>query len=248
MVDLYSDSGRDWLAAQYGGERRSIADLAAELNASAYSVRQALIMHGIERRGRSEAQRQAVESGRHQRELRHSRETRERISESVAEHWRGLSPEERGERSRLAAEQWQRMGEEDRRVVRERANEGVRRAAAEGSRAEHFLLNGLREAGHRPEWRPQGLPADIVLREQRVAVSVHGPAHYLPIWGEAGLQRRMRADDIATAALLGAGFSVVRVKCLLDGVSDHQLRKVLRSLLGVLQSRRDQVIELEVAP
>jgi len=77
----------------------------------------------------------------------------------------------------------------------------------------------------------QNMEIDIVLPTLKVAIEIDGPAHFLPIWGEASLQKHIRADAQKAGMLISAGYAVVRVKNLIKNVSAKNMRDALDKVI-----------------
>ncbi len=85
---LFSSEGRPFLLHEYNEQGKSTYVIAAELGTYANVVRRALLHHGIQLRSHSEAQQQALKSGRTLHPTRgrpRPEATKERISQSLRE-------------------------------------------------------------------------------------------------------------------------------------------------------------------
>lgn len=83
---LFTPEGGRLLRAEYAGGRRSMADIARGLGVYPNLVRRALLHHGIVPRTHSEAQAEALRSGRHPHPTRgrkHTAEARRKISRGL---------------------------------------------------------------------------------------------------------------------------------------------------------------------
>lgn len=254
-IDLLSADGRSFLEREYVIGKRSTYDIARELGTNPNRVRRALRHHGLPVRSQGDAQRQALASGRGRHPTEGKRrppQTRVAISDGVAQAWRVLTSTERGQRVESAKRQWEAMDDRQREALRAGAAEGVRRAAAEGSKLEKFLVTELLARGVAVEFHRQGLVSseamhvDLWLPKLQVAIEVDGPAHFLPIWGEANLAKHVRNDQRKTGLLLRAGYRVVRVKVVAGNVSEFQQRRLLAEVLSTLETE-EQFTQLEVA-
>jgi IS30 family transposase len=140
---LFSPEGREFLVEQYQRAGRSTHSIAAELNTYAKFIARALKHHGIPARSRSEAQAQALKSGRHGHPTRGkgwAPEQRARIGEGVARAWERMGDAEYERRVVEAKARYEAMGEGERGRLVAAAGEGTRRAAVEGSRLEKYLF------------------------------------------------------------------------------------------------------------
>lgn len=249
---LFSANGKAYLLEEYIKQGKSTYTIAKERCTYANLVRRALLHHGILLRSKAEAQRLVVQDGRHPTKGGSlSRQTRDRIGESVGFAWGQLSPEVRADRVRQAKDQWQATSEEERTEFRRLAMEGLRKAADQGSKVERFLSSCLQQMGYSVQTRAEaaGKVVDLLLPQRRIVIQVDGPGHFLPVWGERRLDRVMREDAKTIQALLAAGLTVVRVKNLVRHISELQKRKLLTELLSVLKSdqlKTPCLVEMEI--
>lgn len=254
---LFSESGRTYLLEEYGRKERSTYDIAKELDVYPNRVRRALIHHKIQLRNRGEAQKAALESGRHVHPTEGRKRTeqeRTSISEGMARVWKEMSDNERNRRVVLARNGWEAMSAETREQLRNLANEAMRLTASEGSQLERHLLSGLLAAGYQVQAHAEfvvldeTMHVDILLKDEKVAIEVDGPSHFMPIWGEETLARTMRADTRKTGLLIQAGFVVLRVKSMGKTVSEYTKRHALEQVLAVLKSLplERRLVELEI--
>lgn len=257
---LWTEEGRQYLLEEYVVRERSTYDIAQERFTYANKVRRALLHHGFALRDKSAAQLAATRARRHDHPTKgrpRSAEERHAISQGLSRAWQALPEERRRERVEAGRRRMQAMPEEERRRLLALANEGLRRAAAEGSRLERAIVKRLRAKGREPirsaciDGRTQ---VDILLSRERVAIAVDGPSHHLPVWGEDQLARTAEADAAQTRELLAAGYLVVRVKCLAETPSPSQRRAAVTRLLEIVRSAEaefpppeSRLVELEVA-
>lgn len=238
---LFTAEGEAYLREHYVRQRLSTHVIARDRGAYPNLVRRALQYHGIPRRTRTEAQRLAIESGRHHHPTRgrhHPQETRNRISEGVSKAWAKLTTAQRSARIRLAQAQWKALPEAQRSEFRRLGLSGLRRAAEEGSRLERFLATRLARHGYQVQCRTRisDQPVDILLPACRVAIQVDGPAHHLPVWGVSRLARVFQEDAVNTRRLLAQGLLLIRIKNLTRNLSEIQKRNLLTDILARLTS------------
>ena len=247
------DDHRDFIIDAYVTEKKSTYEISQELGTYPNKIRRALKKFGVELRDKSSAQSQAIKSGRHKHPTKgkvRSEEERLKISEGMSVHWTDMDDQERLRRSEMAKKQWE---------LRRAAAEAVRRAAKEGSKVEKFLYQGLTQNGHNVIFhkeglvRNQSLEVDLFLPNAKIAIEVDGPAHFLPIWGEENLQKRVKSDAIKSGLLLSSGFVVVRIKHITKNLSQKKQRDLLLEILSIVESvdekfpnKHDRFIEIEV--
>ena len=253
---------KEYLIEEYIQKKRSFRDIAAELGTYSNKIRRAAINFGIQPRNKSQAQRTALESGRHKHPTKgqsRPEEVKIKISETLSDTWSNMSDEEYQKRVDNAKRQWENMPQEQKDKLRSAAAEAVRRTTKEGSRLEKFLVNSLRENGFQVQFHRKGLimnerlEVDLFLPELKTAIEVDGPSHFFPIWGEESLERNMRADAQKSGLLTTNGFVIVRVRHISKHVSNKHKRDLLSQVLGVLSDIQKEfpkedkrLIEVEV--
>ena len=87
----------------------------------------------------------------------------------------------------------------------------------------------------------------------KIAIEVDGPAHFLPIWGEENLQKRVKSDAIKSGLLLTAGFVVLRIKHITKNLSQKKQRDLLLEIVSIVETvgnkpppLQDRFIEIEL--
>ena len=227
---LYHNMGMSW------------ANIGELTNTYANKIRRDAKKLGIKSRDKSEAQKQALESGRHPhptKDIGHSEEAKLKISESIADVWSDLTPKEREARRLDAKRRWDRKSPEEIKAFRDAAGEGVRKAAKEGSALEKFLLESLIEAGYRVEFHKEQwvsrekLQMDLYLPEQNVCLEVDGPSHFDDIWGKDQLAKNQQRDAQKAGLLLERGTCIIRVRQK-QSLSQKYKRDILASVLDTL--------------
>jgi very-short-patch-repair endonuclease len=165
--------------------------------------------------------------------------------------WENMESDERERRSKISKEQWASMSEEDKANLRKLAADAVRKAGKEGSKIEKFVYKGLTEAGIEVIFHKKGLVAndkmeiDLFVPGLKTAIEIDGPAHFLPIWGEATLQRHIRSDAQKSGLLINRGFIVLRVKNLIKNISNKRMRDILSQILEELHKIEEKFPPLE---
>jgi hypothetical protein len=250
----------DWLYKQYHTKNRSDASIAEELGTYSQRVRRARIKLGIKSKSNSEAQKDALKTGRRTHPMQgkqHSEETKIQISESVSQSWSDMDEADLEQRKQKARDNWNNMPNEQREALLAAANRGNRQTAKEGSKLEKFLRDSLISEGFVIEWHKERLipnhrlQVDLFMPGLSTAIEVDGPAHFLPIWGEENLARNMRSDSEKNGLLNFAGIKVIRVRHMKREVSGKVMRdvwnEVREAVLGIQNgSVTDMKIEIEV--
>ena len=210
-----------YVIAQYK-KNRSSYDIATELNTYPNKIRRLLIKHGYDLRDKSEAQKQALKSGRSKHPtLGRERTDKEKrsISKKMVENWDSKTEEEMQEIRDQAKKRWDALPAYKRKEIQLAGTRGLLEAAKSGSKAEKALMNKLEEAGysfvfHKKDLVPGGYEFDLFLPELKTIIEIDGPQHFWPIWGEARLQEIIKSDEIKNGLLLSNGYCVIRLKYL----------------------------------
>ena len=134
----------------YTEQNLSTYQIAKKLETYPNKIRRILIKHGVEIKNKSEAQKNALETG----SASIPTEGRERtpeerilIGKAMKKHWSDMSKSEKTRRSELSKVQWDEMSEEDKVEMRRLAHEAMREAGKNGSKFEKYLYNELTIAG-----------------------------------------------------------------------------------------------------
>ncbi len=224
---------KEWMEEAYS--TRSYASIATELNSYPNAVRRLALKLGIKPKGKSEAQAQALASGRHGHPTKgrvRSKEEKIAISEGVAKSWKNLTEDEYNDRVEQGRTQWANMTKTEKDRLQSLAMEAVRKASREGSQLEKFITQHLKDAGFLIEFHKKrflandALELDLFMPERNIAIEIDGPTHFLPIWGEDALVKTMRADNEKNALLASYGVSIIRVKQLKKNLSAKDMRDI----------------------
>lgn len=239
----FAEDNKDFLVREYVENNRSTYWISEKLGTYPNKVRRALKFLGVDLKSKSEAQSNALKSGRHKHPTKGRKRTEEeriKISEGMANHWENMPEDERDRRIALAKKQWEEMTENEKSELRSMAAEAVRRASQEGSKIEKFLKEGLTSEGYDVIFHMKGLiPAenlevDLFVPSLKTAIEIDGPAHFLPIWGEDSLQKNIRSDAKKSGLILSKGYCMIRVKQINKNVSEKSKRKTLALILTEL--------------
>jgi len=227
----------------YHSKNMSWNEIASLVGTYGNKIRRDAKLLGIKSRTKSEAQSVAIQEGRHPHPTKdkgHSETTKIKISDAMAESWENLTEDQLEERSKIGKELWDKKTPKEIEEFRKAAGEGVRKAAKEGSKLEHFLLDNLIAAGYRVEHhkeqfiKNERLQVDLLLPELNIAIEVDGPSHFKPVWGYDALQRNIRADKEKTGLLIGRGLVLIRVRQT-KSLSDKYLRDILSDVLDTIR-------------
>lgn len=218
----YSDSEKAGLLHKYYvEENKSFQEIADMYNTYANKIRRDAKKAGIKIRSKSEAQKLALETGKHKHPTKgtvRSEETKEKIGMSVLNSWESLSKSELKRRSVLAKQNWENLSEDEKQERFDKANQAVRETSRTGSKLEKFLHSALLEKGYRVEPHKEQilsntkLHIDLFLPQDNIAIEIDGPSHFEPVWGEVALKRAQAYDNKKTGLLLGRGLKLIRVR------------------------------------
>ena len=231
VIDMYND------------QNCSTYEIAKSLDTYPNKIRRTLIKHGFSLKNKSEAQKNALDSGRssHPTEgKKRSREERLKISSSLVDYWDEMSDKERAQRVKIAKNNWKNMSAEQKEKMRSKGIAAIRTAATEGSKLEKFIQSRLEANGFKVRMHEMIIPAenleiDLYIPDLKTIIEVDGPSHFLPIWGEDKLQKQVNADLRKSGSLLSRGYVVIRVKSL-GSESLTKKESIIDKVLNTLNS------------
>jgi len=228
----------------YTEENKSFADIASLLETYPNKIRRDAISLGIPIRNKSEAQKNALSSGKHKHPTKgHSRdnETKSKIGLGVMKSWENLTTQELEERKEKSKEQWDSLDQNAKQNLIKKANDAVRVASKLGSKLEKFILNKLISDGYKVDFHKEQtlsntkLQIDLFLPKINTAIEIDGPSHFLPVWGDDALTRNKRYDNKKQGLILGKGYVLIRIKQTKD-FSNTRALLIYNELVKILQS------------
>lgn len=242
---------------------KSIREIAEHFKTYPSKISRLLKKSGKELRDKKEAGKIAVELGKIKPPMLGKHRTDEekaKIGAGRAKKWATMSEEELESLKNSARERWNAESDEDKAERQRLAGEALRRASVEGSKAEKFLYKELTKAGFNVIMHKSGLipgekfEVDLYLPDLLVAIEIDGPQHFLPVYGEASLQRAIKYDTIKNGALIQRGFCILRIKYLMKSSSNHSNLRMLKMVLEELNKIKqkfptegNRLIELELS-
>lgn len=217
--------------------KMSLGQMAKELGIARSTLYYHMDKFGIERRNKSEAQKQHLKNGTHQRlGVHHSEATKEQISDARREFWD--SPEGQKHREALAKmrrEEWLSSSSRDKRLVISRLHNAPRPIPGELS---HFGRK-LAEFLSRHEKTQTGIRltpdhvSDIILVDRRVVLELLLP---VSVYGEQE-QRRVEERYIRLQSRLNdAGYRVVVIEDRSNSISVARCKRVYQQLLDFFET------------
>lgn len=243
------ERSEEYYNIEYLEKMRSIRDIANEFNVYPNKIRRELIAMGYKMRTKSEAQTNAIKSGRHTHPTKgkkRSDELKIRISENVAKVWDSMDEEGREKRVKSAQAQWKNMSFEEKTLFRKAGAEAVRETTKTGSKLERFLRDNLMDLGYDVEFHRDALipneklQMDLFLPALKIAIEIDGPSHFLPIWGEDALAKTMKADHKKNSLLITHGYIVIRVRNVMKTISEINKRELLQNVVGEIKKIENQ--------
>lgn len=210
------------VADLYIKQNKSTYEIAEMLKTYPNKIVRALRKMGYTLRTRAESQKLAIDSER----VTHPTKGKERsyeeklkISAKVSKHWEKMSDEDRENRVGAAKVRWEALPDSKKKEMSDLSSEAIRKASKEGSKFEKFLQDKL-TAHYSIEFHKKcliqnhNLEIDIYVPQLKTAIEVDGPSHFLPMWGEAKLQKQTKADLDKNGLLLSNGYVIIRLKVL----------------------------------
>lgn len=246
----------DLINKQYLINKKSFADIALEYNTYANKIRRDALKLGIQIRDKSEAQANALKTGKHKHPTKGSvrdASTKSKIGLSVMKSWDNMDAQSLEARKQKSKQAWQAMDEDQKENIIASANQAVRKSSKSGSKLEKFLLQELLAHGFMVEFHKEQilsntkLQIDLFLPTMNIAIEVDGPSHFLPVWGEDVLARNQKYDKKKTGLIIGKGLSLIRIKQLHD-YSQSRATIVYDKLIRAIEEMKNtqgKTIEIE---
>lgn len=213
------------LQQRYEKDKCSFIDIAQQYDTYPNKVRRDAIRLNINIRNKSEAQKNALSTGKTKHPTQGTKRsdvTKQKIGESVMTSWQNSSEESLLDRKKKAKKAWQELSEEQRNMMQQKANEAVRKTSKVGSKLEKYILDKLLNDGYKVNFHQEQsllttkLQIDLFLPTINVAIEIDGPSHFLPVWGEDVLKKNQAYDQKKEGLILGKGLVLIRIKQLND--------------------------------
>lgn len=205
----------------YTVEGKSFQDIAALYNTYANKVRRDAKKFNISIRSKSDAQKNALSTGKHKHPTKgqnRTEETKAKIGQKIMQVWDDMDHAELESRKEKARANWDNLSEDKKEFMQQQANSAVRTASKIGSKLERFILEDLLRAGYKVDFHKEQilsntkLQIDIFLPEHNIAIEVDGPSHFMPVWGNDTLQKNIAYDNKKTGLIIGKGYVMIRIK------------------------------------
>jgi very-short-patch-repair endonuclease len=208
------------LKTEYESNKNSFRDIAVKYDTYANKLRRDAIKYEIPIRSKSEAQKEALSSGK----ITHPTKGKQRselvkskIGQSVMKSWESLDEAGLNDRKLKAKNNWEKLDEEQKSYMLNQANLAVRESSKNGSKLEKHLLNKLLADGYNVDFHKEQhllntkLQIDLFLPQDNIAIEVDGPSHFEPVWGAEALNRNQKYDNKKTGLILGKGLVLIRI-------------------------------------
>ena len=213
------------LTTHYIDMKKSFQDIANEFDSYPNKLRRDAKKFKIEVRDKSDAQKNALETGKHKHPTKgkpRSNTTKDKIGLSVMKSWDELDPKELDKRKTKARANWENLSQDAKENMLHEANLAVRKASKIGSKLEHFMLQNLLNDGFKVDFHKEQsilntkLQIDLFLPMLNTAIEIDGPSHFQPVWGDSALVKNQGYDSKKTGLLLGKGLVLIRIKQMKD--------------------------------
>lgn len=228
----------------YNDQSKSTYEIAKSLDTYPNKIRRTLIKHGYKLKDKSQAQKNALKSGRCSHPTAGKKRTQDeklRISEGMETHWEKMTEEQRQDRVNQAKERWKKMDASQKERMCRLATDAIRKAGKEGSKLEKFVMDKLIESGYTVDFHNktlipnEKLEIDLYIPALKTIIEVDGPSHFLPIWGEEKLQKQIKADLQKSGRILSRGFAIIRVKAIANA-SLKKKENLISNIVSTLKS------------
>lgn len=219
--NLSDNEKRRLIQQYYEKDKLSFADIAVKLGTYSNKIRRDAIRFNMNIRNKSEAQSNALNTGRHKHPTKNTtrtKETKNKIGQSVIKSWESLSDAELKRRRQQSKQIWDNLSEDEKQNRLKLANQAVREASKKGSKLEHFLLTHLIGDGYKVDFHKEQLLSntrlqiDLFLPTMNVAIEVDGPSHFEPVWGDDALKKNKKYDQKKAGLITGKGIRLIRIK------------------------------------
>jgi very-short-patch-repair endonuclease len=211
----------EFLQNLYIKQNKSFADIAAVCGTYANKIRRDAIALQIPIRDKSAAQKNALNTGKHQHPTKgkeRSQVEKNKIGMGVMKAWDGLDEQTLQNRKQKSKELWENLDEDTKQNMIRLANEAVRNTSKVGSKLEKFLLDQLLKDGYKVDFHKEQsllttkLQIDLFLPSMNTAIEIDGPSHFLPVWGEDALAKNISYDNKKEGLIIGKGLVLIRIK------------------------------------
>jgi len=219
--DLNDNDKKQLLKKEYEQNLLSFSEIAKKYDTYANKLRRDSIKFKIAIRDKSEAQKVALQSGRHNHPTKGTERpehTKNKIGMSVLQSWENLDNAELERRKLVAKQNWEKLSDDEKANILRSANTAVRKSSDVGSKLELFILEQLVKNGYKVDFHKEQtlsntkLQIDLFLPTMSVAIEIDGPSHFTPLWGEDTLKKNKTYDNKKNGLIIGKGLVLIRIK------------------------------------
>lgn len=167
----------------------------------------------------------------------------------MASHWQKITPQERSRRAENVKKYWESLTEDERQEIFKISATSRTEASKNGSKFEKILNSALTKAGFRTIIHKKGaiinpdLEIDIVVSDIKTVIEVDGPTHHFPIFGDERLAKQQRADDEKNGLLLESGYVVIRLKHVVNNLTEKYKRDTIQLVVDKLNEIKNKFPE-----
>lgn len=242
---------KDLIERLYLKENKSLQDIAIQYNTYANKIRRDAKTFGIKMRSKSEAQKNALETGNHKhptKGTKRSQETKDKIGNKVLNNWSNMTDTELENRKEKAKKNWESLSEEQKQNMLKSANNAVRLTSKVGSKLEKYLLNFLLDNNIKVDFHKEQtlsntkLQIDLFLPSINTAIEIDGPSHFLPVWGDNTLKKNIVYDNKKQGLIIGRGWVLIRIKQTKD-FSKSRSKIIGNKLLDIIHTIQNKFPE-----
>lgn len=235
---------KELLIREYEQCGKSFMDIAKENGTYANKIRRDAIRLKIKIRDKSEAQKNALSTGKTKHPTfgkERSESTKSKIGKSVLKSWEKLDDKTIETRRQKAKDNWNKRSEDEKQNILHEAHIAVRESSKTGSKLEKYIHGGLLKHGYVVEFHKEQsilntkLQIDIFLPAIGLAIEIDGPSHFEPVWGDDALARNKKYDNKKSGLILGKGWKLIRIKQTKD-FSNTRADMILQKLLNSIKN------------
>lgn len=253
IYDNLSDKQKEQILRTWYEElNKSFADIADAWSTYPNKVRRDAKRFKISIRNKSEAQKNALHTGKHKHPTKgqeRSSDTKNKIGLGVLNAWETLDDQELDSRKAKAKANWDKLDQNQKQNMQQAAMVAIRESSKVGSKLEKFLLQKLLSAGFHVDFHKEQslvttkLQIDLFLPSMGTAIEVDGPSHFEPVWGEQSLKRNIQYDKKKEGLITGKGWHLIRIKQTKD-FSNARGIIIFDELLVAIKSCKESKIPL----
>lgn len=254
----YDDQEKSKLLKKlYLNEKKSLQDIAQIFDTYPNKIRRDAKKFGIPLRDKSDAQSNALLSGKHKHPTKgttRSNDTKLKIGTGVMSSWEKLPAKTKNKRKEQSKLLWNNLDDQQKQERLDLAHQAVRKSSKVGSKLEHFLLESLIKDGYKVEFHKEQilsntkLQIDLFLPTINIAIEVDGPSHFEPVWGDDALQKNKEYDRKKNGLIIGKGLKLIRIKQTHDfsvARSASVYNKLINSIEHIKQDKSITNLDIE---